>query len=154
MLWCLHFHTFPFSVIHIYAYYVNTLSLTVVFSLPENSTFSVKRFWLDFSCYRHIYIYTSLWGICMSNSRSKRKLIVGCFDREGLHQLQNIWYMNCSDTSERVCCRSMSLYHITYVYTYYICTPLCKPVHAANGIHTHSHESVQSNLVAYTRTYA
>ena len=88
----------------------------------------------------------------MSNSRSKRKLIVGCFDREGLHQLQNFCYVNCSDTSERFCCRSMSLYHITYVYTYYIRTSLCKPVHAASGIHTNSHESVQSSLVAYTRT--
>ena len=47
----------------------------------------------------------------MSNSRSKRKLIVGRFDREGLHQLQNVYIRLRLYTYIRL---------YTYVYTYYI----------------------------------
>ena len=66
----------------------------------------LKMWWLSGAC-------NFLWGIWAIHV-AKRKLLVGCFDREGLHQL---W--NCSETSEKVCCHTMRFYHIIH----------CKMVH-------------------------
>ena len=66
----------------------------------------LKMWWLSGAC-------NFLWGIWAIHI-AKRKLIVGRFDHEGLHQL---W--NCSDTSEKVCCHTMRFYHIIH----------CKMVH-------------------------
>ena len=90
----------------------------------------------------HIHAHTLSLGYLSNSRNEKGKLIVERFDREGLHQLQNFHgrnvllltslfcYVNCSDTPEKVCCRSMNLYHITHTRM-----PVCAQKHILTCTH-------------------